>query len=321
MNPNLTNVTRYQYNGRGERVLKYRLPAAPFYAVYDSAGQVLGDYDTAGANSELRKEIIWLDDTPIAVIHEKGAIPSGGDYAFIHTDHLNTPRALVKGPSDKGSGDVIWRWRQGQDAFGEQTAEQDPDGDSANYDFRLRFPGQQYDSESGLHYNYFRDYESASGRYLQSDSIGLAGGSATYAYVGSAPILFSDETGEARKFYCDKVTYSTFRHSIDNFCPGKPGWFNARSCDAGMNCAIAAMYHNRFLVCISARMAMQNFCYRKSAYDREINNLWNGVKKCSDVARTCVDCDDECRRAIARSAQQSFIIGITAAACLGAFAL
>ncbi len=37
----------------------------------------------------------------------------------------------------------------------------------------MRFPGQQYDSAAGLNYNYFRDYDAATGRYVESDTIGL----------------------------------------------------------------------------------------------------------------------------------------------------
>ena len=42
--------------------------------------------------------------------------------------------------------------------------------------FNLRFPGQYLDTETGLHYNYFRDYEPVVGRYVESDPIGLRGG-------------------------------------------------------------------------------------------------------------------------------------------------
>lgn len=52
----------------------------------------------------------------------------------------------------------------------------------------MRYPGQQYDSATGFNYNYFRDYEPATGRYPQPDAIGLDGGISTYGYGGGNPL-------------------------------------------------------------------------------------------------------------------------------------
>jgi len=57
------------------------------------------------------------------------------------------------------------------------------------------FPGQYYDLETGLHYNYFRTYDPSTGRYLESDPIGLWGGTNTYEYVYSNPLIYIDPYG------------------------------------------------------------------------------------------------------------------------------
>ena len=61
-----------------------------------------------------------------------------------------------------------------------------------------RFPGQVYDAETGLHYNWFRSYGPKAGRYTQEDPAGLADGVGVFNYLGSNPITFGDPTGEVR---------------------------------------------------------------------------------------------------------------------------
>jgi RHS repeat-associated protein len=56
-------------------------------------------------------------------------------------------------------------------------------------------PGQYFDAETGLHQNWFRDYDPSTGRYLQSDPIGLNGGLSTYGYAGQNPLLNVDPLG------------------------------------------------------------------------------------------------------------------------------
>jgi RHS repeat-associated protein len=71
----------------------------------------------------------------------------------------------------------------------------DVDGDGERVTFNLRQPGQYYDRETGLYYNYFRYYDPETGRYVTSDPIGLAGGINTYAYVHNNPLKFIDPFG------------------------------------------------------------------------------------------------------------------------------
>ena len=108
----------------------------------------------------------------------------------VQPDHLGSPRKVID------AGTAIWDWLILDNPFGELATNQDPDGDSTDFVFNLRFPGQYFDAETGLHHNYFRDYEPGTGRYVESDPIGLEGGAATYSYVESQPIRRIDPLGK-----------------------------------------------------------------------------------------------------------------------------
>jgi RHS repeat-associated protein len=93
-----------------------------------------------------------------------------------------------------GTGTAVWRWDQ-IEPFGDNAPDEDPDGNGGLGHVPLRFPGQYFDKETNLHYNYFRDYDPSIGRYTESDPIGLDGGLNTYAYVSGNPLSTKDERG------------------------------------------------------------------------------------------------------------------------------
>lgn len=188
---------RNTYNARGEREeksLAYGMTVQRF--VYDEAGRLIqtGNVPPVGLTRTLVPEqrLLWLDDQLVGVKIKATTGAYAGELLYAHTDHLGTPRALSR-PSVSNS--VVWRWPLETSAFGQHPAQSDPDGDGQVLTFNLRYPGQYFDSESGLHYNYFRDYEAGVGRYIESDPIGLRGGISTYGYVGSRPLYAVDVFG------------------------------------------------------------------------------------------------------------------------------
>ena len=107
---------------------------------------------------------------------------------FVQSDQLEAPHELT----DENQTVV---WKADYKPFGEVVPQEDPDGNGAVVRFNLRFPGQYYDAETGLYYNYYRYYDPTLGRYVQSDPIGLAGGMNTYGYVYQNPLNFNDPLG------------------------------------------------------------------------------------------------------------------------------
>ena len=101
---------------------------------------------------------------------------------YIHNDHLGTPRALTDQRQE-----IVWQ--ASYTPFGEAQLTID------TIENNLRFPGQYFDSETNLHYNYHRYYNVETGRYLRSDPIGLGDGPNTYAYVGNNPLAYYDPNG------------------------------------------------------------------------------------------------------------------------------
>lgn len=176
-------TTSYVYNALGQRIEKSGGPAGTVIFVYDEAGHLQGEYTSSGS---LIEETIWLGDIPVATLQPNG---SGITAYYIHADHLNTAKMITRA-SDNA---VMWRWDQ--DPFGSLAPNQNPSG-LGTFVYNLRFPGQYYDSETGLNQNRYRDYDPSVGRYVESDPIGLKGRSySTFDYAKASPIGHIDPSG------------------------------------------------------------------------------------------------------------------------------
>lgn len=164
-------VTNYGYDRNSRRVLKTTGTNQSFF-IYDELGNLSGEYGNAGS---LTAEHIYLGRLPIGV-------NAGGSVKSVHTDYLGTPRVVTSGSS------IVWKW-DATDPFGSNA----PSVSTLTYN--LRFAGQFFDAETGLHDNHYRTYDPLMGRYMQPDPIGLAAGKNPFNYVNQNPLNGTDRDG------------------------------------------------------------------------------------------------------------------------------
>lgn len=169
-------TTNYIYDALGQLIEKSGAGGTTIL-MYDEAGHLIGEYDGSG---NLIEETIWMGDTPVATLRPNG---SSVTVYYVHTDHLNAPRVVTQASNNAAR----WLW-------GGNSPNQNPLG-LGTFVYNLRYPGQYYQAETGLYYNYFRDYDPVTARYVESDPIGLHGGINTYSYAGSDPIANADFFG------------------------------------------------------------------------------------------------------------------------------
>lgn len=139
----------YVYNAKGQRVKKVAGENTTIYH-YDLEGNLIVETTASGS---LIAGYVYAGSSRLAMI-------DGSDNIFYyHNDHLGTPLAMT----DR-NGAIVWK--AAYEPFGE--AQVDPASTVTN---NFRFPGQYYDEESGLHYNWHRYYDPKTGRYVTSDPI------------------------------------------------------------------------------------------------------------------------------------------------------
>jgi len=192
---------KYYYNADNMRVKKVGDGNTTLYGWDDD--RIYAEYT---ADGDVVQETVYLGDTPVATL-------VGGNTYRIHADQIDTPRVITD-----INNNVVWSWES--KPFGESLPNEDVDNDGVNFQYNLRFPGQFYDQETGKHYNFNRDYDPATGRYIQSDPIGLDGGINTYGYVEQNPLSNTDVYG----YYSFNALKSSYQGSDALRSLGLPSW-------------------------------------------------------------------------------------------------
>lgn len=203
INPPVQTAT-YTHNALGQRITK-TIGSTTTIFQYDLSGNLIAELDETG---QPLREHIHVNNEPIAQLTINPA-NQAVSVAYVHPDHLGTP-TLLTNAQDQVVVDIE------ATPFGETYV------DYTAVDYGRRFPGQYKDEETGLHYNYFRDYDPSLGRYIQADPIGILRdysdpqlqvaismgaleitGSAgellnhNYGYVGQNPLFWIDPYGLA----------------------------------------------------------------------------------------------------------------------------
>jgi RHS repeat-associated protein len=196
---------RYRYDGFDRLILAEDDTGCRVHFGYDALGRRLWKRAATQAGETIVR-FVWAGEQVVREVTETiagwdgGAAVSTRDYLYwpqsyvplllreggtiyrYHCDPAGIPRRLTA-----PGGTIVWE------------ADADPFGavrlTVAQIAQPWRLPGQYHDVELGLHYNRFRYYDPALGRYLSRDPVGLAGGLNLYLYAGNDPVNRADPLG------------------------------------------------------------------------------------------------------------------------------
>ena len=180
-------------------ILMTTVTAAPYSVTL--AGFNLGSYTFTAVATDNNNASTTSATVSISIVNGASQV------YYIHTDQLNTPRLITDSNNAK-----VWEWNN-DDPFGNNPPNDDPNATGRHFEYNLAHAGQYRDKETNTFYNYFRDcYDPATGRYCESDPIGLGGGSMSpYVYAEGNPLTYNDPKGLS-----PPGTWGTVFHGVPN---------------------------------------------------------------------------------------------------------
>jgi len=170
-----SSAASYVYDASGARVVEAVTGMATTHFIFGAKGELLAEDSATG---QVQRSYVYLNGAPLALVDSIGSV------SYVLSDQVGQPQKML-------SALAALNWDRVAGVFGDTVAQ--PVGASTTNP--LRFPGQQYDAVTALHYNFFRDYDPSLGRYIESDPIGLKGGLNTYAYAAVNPLRWIDPRG------------------------------------------------------------------------------------------------------------------------------
>jgi len=236
------NTFYFYYNGKGEKVLTPQGVDAGFTS-YDESGHLLGGYTLSGGRSD---DYIYVDGTLVAFF-----VWGANTLYYTETDQLGTPRKQIQPGATTSSDTTIWSWNyfDANTTFG---------GNVVPTHEHPSFPGQYFSYEMGLYYNYSRDYEPGTGRYVESDPVGLYGGLNTYAYVSSRPLRSRDAVG-LLQFEDSNSKHNQAANKVEQLLASNCGNCSGGSC---FPCELKPELQRKFLES-DVRSTMSNYAMAK----------------------------------------------------------
>jgi RHS repeat-associated protein len=164
-------ASTYTYDAFGLRQKTVVGAGTPSIQQYDEGGNQLTE-----TNSGVETDYVYLDGVPIAAIQ-----PAAATISYIHADRMGTPQKATNAAKTSV-------WSTTYQPFGATGTV------TSSITQNLRLPGQHADA-TGYSHNGYRNYYTSYGRYLESDPIGLGGGTNTYGYAYANPSRYSDRLG------------------------------------------------------------------------------------------------------------------------------